>query len=879
MRNVRDSSDPSSLLATAKSPSHQTTAESLFAHGDELHGWPVPPSSQHFSRGDAPLSRPPLKAQMPAPPNQQHIPARATAWATTPLSTLTTPVAPAPSAGAQSSPPKLSLDSPSEAKMDRRPSRMSLFSLFTRPKVEKQRGHHERGLLALAEDVAPASDGAVEALPALPESRLSPSRTSGLGPRVMSPTTSRKPARRMPSWEPLSLSQVAAHAIRRAKLQVPTASARSVIRAHNNMKQDLAMFEAGEHPLDLLGIGTGSASTRKADRMRAKQQKQMTAPLSKLELAWKTFVLLSSGHLLQYSAEGSSDRLPEKILQLGTESAAFACDLIPGKHWVLQVSQKADEDGVVVIETQSQSFLSRLRSQNSASKRTCSTLLLVLDSAESMDGWLNSVRKEIEVLGGKKVRPTLVPSRKQHETITEDPAEADSIRPASSDTRPNHSSGQASVASTNGGSLDFPIHFTSEPKVGNTNRMTGGSDRTSRDHSRRDSTRPSSDAPSFATTVISQDQLQLNQLREGSRLSYMSSGTGSGTVATSRCSTPNPPSPPKEAELKFAELESPQLKTAPKSNQRIKASSPNPWRQSLQSIPSPRDNTFALMNGMVSPKAQRHSTYGGSFRTQQHSPPKPAFATPVQGRFLASPSPEPLEETPNEQGSSAPDMSSTPPTQTVPHQLRLPLEMSMSRPQSAAGGSPSRSSPSKPFMRQIPVRPSEQILPRRNSSLPPSDSSAPSTLPRSHSWIFSEKQQPPNQTQAQPLQTPKSTATPLRRPNSMQIRADPAPFLSSSRPMSITNNRSTSSLLPPTQQDSQDPPRPRTGVPSSIPRQRTPAPLNVRLNKHRSVPAITLLPPAPPPNMPLPPPPPPNIPLPALPTLPQSVAVMPVAAS
>ena len=35
---------------------------------------------------------------------------------------------------------------------------------------------------------------------------------------------------------------------------------------------------------------------------------------------------------------------PEKILALSKDSVAFASDAIAGKHWVLQVSQHADDD-------------------------------------------------------------------------------------------------------------------------------------------------------------------------------------------------------------------------------------------------------------------------------------------------------------------------------------------------------------------------------------------------------------------------------------------------------------------------------------------------------------------------------------------------------
>ncbi|EON63650.1 hypothetical protein W97_02878 [Coniosporium apollinis CBS 100218] len=43
-----------------------------------------------------------------------------------------------------------------------------------------------------------------------------------------------------------------------------------------------------------------------------------------VDLPTKLYILVTSGCLLQYAGEGPSDRLPEKILQLGKDSAAFA---------------------------------------------------------------------------------------------------------------------------------------------------------------------------------------------------------------------------------------------------------------------------------------------------------------------------------------------------------------------------------------------------------------------------------------------------------------------------------------------------------------------------------------------------------------------------
>ncbi|KAF2817404.1 uncharacterized protein BDZ99DRAFT_348480, partial [Mytilinidion resinicola] len=199
-------------------------------------------------------------------------------------------------------------------KLEKRQSKMSLFNLFSRPNVEKARGHHESGL--------------------------------------------------------------AMYEAQQQKLE---------------SKQDLSMLE-------------GDADIKKFDKGKTAHKRLVSASImNPPDLTTKVYVLVTSGYVLQYAGEGPSDRLPEKILQLGTESAAFACDLIPGKHWVLQISQSAKEDGTV-SSFPAKSLLSRLRLQSSGAKRTASSFFLIMESAEEMDTWLTAVRREIDTLGGMKCR-------------------------------------------------------------------------------------------------------------------------------------------------------------------------------------------------------------------------------------------------------------------------------------------------------------------------------------------------------------------------------------------------------------------------------------------------------------------------------------------
>jgi len=109
----------------------------------------------------------------------------------------------------------------------------------------------------------------------------------------------------------------------------------------------------------------------------------------------------------------------------------------------------------------------------------------------------------------------------------------------------------------------------------------------------------------------------------------------------------------------------------------------------------------------------------------------------------------------------------------------------------------------------------------------------------------------------------------LRRPASVQIRSDPAPFLHSMRPTIAisstpsfvpgTGRRSPPALHPSTVLHSS----PSTGALRQEASLQAPAP-SKNLMSRKSMPAMGLPPPAPPPDMPLPAPPP-NMPLPAPP--------------
>ncbi|GJC96964.1 peptidase family M20/M25/M40 protein [Colletotrichum higginsianum] len=218
------------------------------------------------------------------------------------------------------------------------------------------------------------------------------------------PTTSEKsrpqiaPAARpsrgnLATWDPPPLFQAYPQAIKHAQLPAATTSADVILRLTDrkgsvSLRDDLTQLAltpelAEEH--------------RTAERARKKHLRTLSTV--RLEWTTKIYVLCTSGYLLQYAGDGNFDRLPEKVLHLSKDSAAFVSDAIPGKHWVLQVSSVTESNGLST--TDSRSLLARLPFRAS-DKRHADNFLMVFDSADEMESWISILRREIEALGGKK---------------------------------------------------------------------------------------------------------------------------------------------------------------------------------------------------------------------------------------------------------------------------------------------------------------------------------------------------------------------------------------------------------------------------------------------------------------------------------------------
>ncbi|ETS82589.1 hypothetical protein PFICI_04465 [Pestalotiopsis fici W106-1] len=185
------------------------------------------------------------------------------------------------------------------------------------------------------------------------------------------------------AWNPPPLFQVYPQAIMHDTLPACAASAEALAKlnaSHNVLTKEEPIPEEG--------------SEKKEEKPKKLHQRHAGAR-GALEWTTKTYALVTSGYLLQYAADGHHDRSPEKILRLSKDSAAFASDLIPGKHWVLQVVACMD------TSSDSRSFISKLALRGTE-RKFVSTMLMVFERAEDMDGWLAVLRKEIVELGGKK---------------------------------------------------------------------------------------------------------------------------------------------------------------------------------------------------------------------------------------------------------------------------------------------------------------------------------------------------------------------------------------------------------------------------------------------------------------------------------------------
>lgn len=237
---------------------------------------------------------------------------------------------------------------------------------------------------------------------------------------------------------------------------------------------------------EVLALGSS-----KSEKARLKLKKQIADMINKAGWTNKIYVLTAGGltsppYILQFAPAGLASRQAERALQLTKQSRAFVTDAIPGKHWVLQVSQLLD----TIAATDVKKPVSRISFRPSEKVQKLVHLLLILNSGDDMEEWLTALRHEIDVLGGKG---------RHVDAVAEVPTEIVEIA-LEQDVKPNYPASVVSETS-NATRLDQP---TSESDRGS---WSGASQRQSTCYSYR----PSVDAAS--STISSAEARKLESLR------------------------------------------------------------------------------------------------------------------------------------------------------------------------------------------------------------------------------------------------------------------------------------------------------------------------------------------------------------------------------
>lgn len=306
----------------------------------------------------------------------------------------------------------------------RQSSKSSLRSLFSRDKTTRAAAVPDSKLSEIEETQPPATAPTpvtttqTITVPSTPVSSglLSPG-TAASTPGLATPTTPRaratlktsrtppreskpppkppKPAKDQCGWKPPPLFQAYPQSTKSECLMAPALSADSILRLHASMRKSGENGRTGGSTKD----ETADLARKKKEQKERKHLRTLSGTINKVEWTRKIYVLATTGFILQYAGEGKNDRLPEKMLQLGPESVAFASDAIPGKHWVLQISRDPTADPAL---PEPKSKFSRFGFHRSSARRLVQSFLLVFENPDSMISWLTAVREEIEARGGPK---------------------------------------------------------------------------------------------------------------------------------------------------------------------------------------------------------------------------------------------------------------------------------------------------------------------------------------------------------------------------------------------------------------------------------------------------------------------------------------------
>ncbi|KAB8235465.1 peptidase family M20/M25/M40 protein [Aspergillus alliaceus] len=295
---------------------------------------------------------------------------------------------------------------PLQTPVKRQTSKSGLRSIFSREKLpHKESTDSKLSGIEETQDSMPqaTTNSAAPLSPTLATPKTTFSTPTGVTSPIEDPprpkpsksrqkTSEDKPAAGEIGWKPPPLFQAYPQAIKHDSLLAPAMSADSILRL-----QATSTAKRGSVRDD-----SAQAETRKKEnKEKKKHMRSLSETIGKSEWSPKIYILVTTGYILQYAGSGKYDRPPEKMLQLGPKSVAFASDAIPGKHWVLQISQVTDENNAASTDTHRHLF-SRFGFHRSPARRLTRSLLLVFNSPDEMSSWLLAVRAQIEARGGKK---------------------------------------------------------------------------------------------------------------------------------------------------------------------------------------------------------------------------------------------------------------------------------------------------------------------------------------------------------------------------------------------------------------------------------------------------------------------------------------------
>ena len=709
---------------------------------------------------------------------------------------------------------------PESPLLKRRDSRGGLLALFSRSKSFKedkqlnvaweQDESTERNPLVFSKTLSSTASRRPSLVP-VPSAELTPkpiskskTHSGTVTPRIKSLRKDRD-LTTLKNWDPPPLFQAYPQAVKHATLPALMLSADAVLRMDRDKQGTSTRQGMAQNEWDVASTSEVATEQQK-DGGKRKYKHRISGSIAKQEWTTKVFVLATSGFLVQYAGEGNHDRLPEKILQLGKNSVAFASDAIEGEHYVLQISQIANEDGTI-IRTPSTSVFSKFRLRGDF-RRSVSNFLLVFDKADEMNAWLIAVRREVESLGGKPYRPT-TNVRKTTDEVVQQLRERPSRRYLIQ-RDPNQFSRTQISART------LPVMALEDTSSEVSSWIQPATDGlSSLDFSGRQSFahRMSVDAPSTTYTSVSLEQVELDKLRESSMYSYAS--TDAKTFATS-CG-PSPVDSPSRSRFPIDDV------YLDDSNSRPPMTFEPSRRKSFQTLPSP---TIALqqsnnkLNNSNPPRPQSINSSG----LRSPSPAPPNFSAPISSKRYSN-----TNTAPN----GPVRLSSSGTSNMVPSQGHQRVVTNITdRPESIVGELPSSihigpklprhlvnaNSGCTPFSATLAAwntqsqdsephaEPSsaEDLTPRRYSSLDYSRGKLPYNFPRANPSPHPPPQialpDIPVSTTVSPSshyenQHPKfSTGYPtnaqkLRRPASVQVKSDPLP---------LPNPKSFSNTKPPT---------------------------------------------------------------------------------